>query len=611
MATPIDDSMPARISPDCPDEIRDVLYHAWGHDLPGLKKILRARGNATSSQDPKSGETPLHAAIRACGPAEEEELQHQEEDGCVEEARAIIQELFYSGAIWNDVDCNNETPGCVAWRLGRKALYGMLVDAGVRAELLFALMDGYEELSSGSEDGDAEMQVEGQENEENKDEEMADANAEDGGATEPKFVPPEIDEKPVTSDDYLKSNLTYDNEKLVDADLNGVMMAWETDIMRRSVSALLPDGATGKRILNIGFGMGIIDGMFAEHKPSRHHVIEAHPSVLEHVSKPDSKFGPAWESSGPEEGAYKIHAGRWQDVVPKLLEQGEIYDAIYFDTFGEDYSQLRMFFTELIQGLLDQDGRFSFFNGLGADRRICYDVYTKVVEMHGAEAGLDVEWEELDVDMSALSEEGKGEWEGVRRRYWTLDSKIPFFSSRISRIAMANKAQNTGCLYAPSWVKRQEITEVAIFDTSAISVGSINAQLCRSLSFSPSFSPVASVICYGLNHQTLFEVLRVQDTSKVSCLDALQSQRRNEGSPNATTVLGSQNLNGVLLLRILLLGPVKDLLESLRTSGFEVGRLVEDGAVGADVARLVVLLPADGRDAAGRQTGGAGANELR
>ncbi|KAL6869758.1 Arginine N-methyltransferase 2 [Amphichorda felina] len=421
MAIPIDDSMPARISPDCPDEIRDVLYHAWGHDLPGLKKILRARGNATSSQDPKSGETPLHAAIRACGPADEEEVQGQEEDGCVEEARAIIQELFYSGAIWNDVDCNNETPGCVAWRLGRKALYGMLVDAGVRAELLFALMDGYEELSSGSEDGDAEMQAEGEENKENKDEEMTDANAEDGSATEPKFVPPEIDEKPVTSDDYLKSNLTYDNEKLVDADLNGVMMAWETDIMRRSVSALLPDGATGKRILNIGFGMGIIDGMFAEHKPSRHHIIEAHPSVLEHVSKPDSKFGPTWESSGPEEGAYKIHAGRWQDVVPKLLEQGEIYDAIYFDTFGEDYSQLRMFFTELIPGLLDQDGRFSFFNGLGADRRICYDVYTKVVEMHGAEAGLDVEWEELDVDMSALSEEGKGEWEGVRRRYWTLD----------------------------------------------------------------------------------------------------------------------------------------------------------------------------------------------
>lgn len=448
MAKTIDDSMPARISPDCPDETRDVLYHAWGHDLDGLKQILKIRGNASSVQDLKTGETPLHAAIRACGPADDA-ADDGEEDGCVEEARDIVQELFFSGAIWNDVDSNNETPGCLAARLGRKALYGMCVDAGVRAEMLFALMDGYEELSSGSEDGDGEAQAE-----EDKDEKMADAGEDQNGDApaaqeESNFVPPDANKKPVTSDEYLKSSLTYDNEKLVDADLNGVMMAWETDIMKRSVAALLPDGATGKRILNVGFGMGIIDSMFAEHKPSRHHIIEAHPSVLEHVSKPGSKFGPEWEKSGPEEGAYKIHDGRWQDVVPKLLEQGEIYDAIYFDTFGEDYSQLRMFFTELIPGLLDQDGRFSFFNGLGADRRICYDVYTKVVEMHGTEAGLDVEWDEIDVDMSALGEEGKGEWEGVRRRYWTLDSR----SFCIFDVDNVNKSQNTGCPYVPLWVK--------------------------------------------------------------------------------------------------------------------------------------------------------------
>lgn len=427
MATSIDDSMPARISPDCPQDTRDVLYHAWGHDRSGLKNLIKARGKATA-QDPKTGETPLHAAIRACGPASDEqnsEEQDEQEDGCVEEARDVIQELFYSGAIWNDVDSNNETPGCVAYRLGRKALYNMCVDAGVRAELLFALMDGYEQLSSGSEDGD----------DEEPEEEAAPAAEGEAGEMEvemgdpvevpeePKFVPPEANEKQVTSEEYLKSKLTYDNEKLVDDDLNGVMMAWETDIMRRSVTALIPDSAQGKRVLNIGFGMGIIDGMFAELKPSRHHIIEAHPSVLEHVSKPESKFGPEWEKSGAEEGAYKIHGGKWQDVVPKLIEQGELYDAIYFDTFGEDYSQLRMFFTEYVPALLEQDGRFSFFNGLGADRRICYDVYTKVVEMHGSDAGLDVEWDEIDVDMSKMAEAGKGEWEGVRRRYWTLDSK--------------------------------------------------------------------------------------------------------------------------------------------------------------------------------------------
>ncbi|KEY64937.1 hypothetical protein S7711_08936 [Stachybotrys chartarum IBT 7711] len=428
MAT-IDDSLPARVSSDCPQETRDVLYHVWARDWDpvGLKKFFVDREKATA-QDPKTGETPLHAAIRSCGPASPEADPGEEEDGLVEEAREIIGELFMSGAIWNDVDSNNETPGCVAWRLGRKSLYNLCVDAGVRAEMLFALMEGYEQLSSaGSDDGDEDTEEDAPEDEGEPPElvSVQQQQQQQQQADEPtpvKFVPPDAGEKQVTSDEYLKSTLTYDPDKLLDADLNGVMMAWETDIMRRSVNALVPNSEPGKRILNIGFGMGIIDGMFSELKPSRHHIIEAHPSVLDYLSKPGSKFGPEWEKSDPEEGAHKVFGGKWQDVVPKLLEAGEVYDAIYFDTFGEDYSQLRNFFTEYVPGLLDQDGRFSFFNGLGADRRICYDVYTKVAEMHCSDAGLDVEWEEIDVDMSKLGEEGKGEWEGVRRRYWTLDN---------------------------------------------------------------------------------------------------------------------------------------------------------------------------------------------
>ncbi|KAJ2973414.1 hypothetical protein NQ176_g6623 [Zarea fungicola] len=121
-----------------------------------------------------------------------------------------------------------------------------------------------------------------------------------------------------------------------------------------------------------------------------------------------------------------MHAGKWQDVVLQLIEQGELYDAIYFDTFGEDYTELRKFFTEYVPILLDMEGRFSFFNGLGADRRVCYDVYALVVELHTSEAGLDIEWQNVDVDMSQLDKDGEGEWEGVRRRYWTLDTyKLP------------------------------------------------------------------------------------------------------------------------------------------------------------------------------------------
>lgn len=427
------DTISSRISPACPAPTQQLLTAAWAHDLPALKRLLDEPGKA-SVQDPVTGETPLHAAVRACGPSEDDGADADADAGAV--AKNTVHELFLSGAIWNDVDDRDETPGCVAWRLGRTDLYNLCVEAGVRAELLFGLLDGYEELESGPdeemEDGPDHVEIEmenghGSGAAVEDDEEapqLVDVEAEAAAQEEPKFVPAKIDGTQVKSEEYLQSKLTYSDGKLVDNEGNGVMMAWETDIMRQSVDALLPGLEPGKRILNIGFGMGIIDAMFAETKPARHHIIEAHPDVLKHISSPESKFGSEWESSGSEPGAYKVHAGKWQEVCLKLLEEGNVYDAIYFDTFGEDYGQLRKLFTEFLVGLLDHDGIFGFFNGLGADRRICYDVYTKVVEMHLADAGMDVDWKVIDVDVKGLEEAGKGEWEGVRRRYWTLDSKL-------------------------------------------------------------------------------------------------------------------------------------------------------------------------------------------
>ncbi|KAK0618033.1 S-adenosyl-L-methionine-dependent methyltransferase [Bombardia bombarda] len=426
------DSISARISANCPPETQQVLTAAWAHDVESVRKLLDAPGKA-SCQDPVTGETPLHAAIRACGAPSEDDTPED-----LEAAKKTVYELLLWGGIWNDVDDHNETPGCLAHRLNRPELYRLCVEAGVRAEMLFGLLEGYEELSSGEEEEEDYVMMEnGNGDVEDGDEAPELVNAGENGQSgaaeeelevaeeeeEPKFQPPKTDAyaDDVKSEAYLRSKLTYSDGKLVDDDGNGVMMAWETDIMRQSVDALLPGKEPGKRILNIGFGMGIIDTMFAETKPSVHHIIEAHPEVLEHLSTPESSFGSPWEASGPTPGAFKVYKGKWQEVCLQLLEKGQIYDAIYFDTFGEDYAQLRMFFTEFIPGLLDGKGIFGFFNGLGADRKICYDVYTEVSEMHLADAGLDVDWKEIGVDMGELAEAGKGEWEGVKRRYWTLD----------------------------------------------------------------------------------------------------------------------------------------------------------------------------------------------
>lgn len=399
-----------------PDDLltQQVLLASSNHEVSALKPLLRTQG-AASLQDPETGFSPLHAAIGAC--EDDPELD-------IEKAKATVQELFMSGAIWNDLDAKNETPGCLAWRIGQKELYALCVEAGVRAEMVLAMLGGggYEELDSGDEE-DEEADVEGlgagvgeQQN--------GNGEAQNGhtnGAMEGVLTEQEPEKKDVNSEDYLKSELKFEDDKLLDADSNGVMMAWETSIMRKSVDLLLLSLQPGARILNIGFGMGIIDRMFRATKPLTHHIIEAHPSVLAklHSTTSPSDFGTAWEASAPSGGSYKILPGKWQDIVQFLLKEGQVYDVIYFDTFGEDYSQLKLFFAEYVVGLLDPEGRFGFFNGLGADRRVCYDVYGKVVEIDLCEAGMDVEW--TDVEVEGLGEEGEGEWKGVRRRYWTLD----------------------------------------------------------------------------------------------------------------------------------------------------------------------------------------------
>lgn len=83
----------------------------------------------------------MHAAIEACEPDDAEAANGTsvgKEDGKgvdadeEEQARQTVQLLLAEGAIWNDLDEKGETAGCIAWRLGMKGVYGVVVDAGVR-----------------------------------------------------------------------------------------------------------------------------------------------------------------------------------------------------------------------------------------------------------------------------------------------------------------------------------------------------------------------------------------------------------------------------------------------------------------------------------------------
>lgn len=372
------------------DNIQEIIQASTDHNLQTLEICINQYSfpdcKAVDVQDHSTGFSPLHAAISSCKASADEtgsEALRSEETGA-----ETLQFLLENGAIWNQLDRNDETPGCLAFRLGLHSMYQIMVDAGVRAEMLLSRLEEYLRLDDEEEDGE----VNGDESRET----VTEADAAAGSNLR----------EDVTSSAYLSSALSLTKDKLLDEQQNGVMMAWESDIMLQSADCLLFE--PGLRVLNIGFGLGIIDAHIQAHsnKPASHHIVEAHPDVLSNMR----------QKGWMEKTNVVVHSGKWQDVLPNLVAEGEVFDAIFFDTFAESYSDFREFFSEQVIELLNENGRWSYFNGMGADRRISYDVYQKVVELDLFESGFDVEWK--NVQLPNLGPE----WEGVRRKYWNVDS---------------------------------------------------------------------------------------------------------------------------------------------------------------------------------------------
>ncbi|KAL9087424.1 MAG: hypothetical protein Q9159_003636 [Coniocarpon cinnabarinum] len=466
---------------------QEILLASSRHDVATLRALLREYTSGTSSAaanvtDGETGYTPLHAAISGMADTDLErdhavngeandpanrlgngvdarvalapQETHGGDDDELSRAEKTVKLLLQNGAVWNTLDVQDETPGCLAWRMGQNQLYELLVDAGVRAEILFQRLDGYEEIvevDEDDDDGDAdaqgtEMPVEGGRGAQNASAETEQANRAADVEAQDEDIPAnagngngnrshvqgqdhdrdaatnrttDIAEGDATGDNshFLSRKLTFSSARLLDDQSNAVMMEWERTIMSRTVDQLFAD-ATPRNdesftVLNIGHGMGIFDSLIQTHpkrpKSLHHHIIEAHPDVIAKTRAPGGFL-----ASHPEA---TLHEGRWQDVVPKFPEKGLEFDVIYFDTYAEPYSSFRNFFEELVIGMLKEGGRWSFFHGLGADRRVCYDVYTKVVEMDLFEAGFDVAWEKVPVDERLLKEAGVG----VSRKYWDLE----------------------------------------------------------------------------------------------------------------------------------------------------------------------------------------------
>lgn len=157
----------------------------------------------------------------------------------------------------------------------------------------------------------------------------------------------------------------------------------------------------GLDVLNVGFGMGIIDSMLQEKKPRSHTIIEAHPDVYRKM------LDDGWD----KKPGVRILFGRWQDVIDQL----EAYDGIFFDTFGEYYKDLKQFHDH-VPNILRQTGTYSYFNGLAAGNPFFHAVSCAIAEADLEEVGLSTETKEV-----TMGELGDDVWQGIRRAYFTLD----------------------------------------------------------------------------------------------------------------------------------------------------------------------------------------------
>ncbi|KAJ1919742.1 hypothetical protein H4219_001771 [Mycoemilia scoparia] len=285
-----------------------------------------------------------------------------------------IQTILDAGIPWNVLDIGNYTAGDYAEQGEHTGAYECLVEAGVRAEMILRAL--------------RETKAE-----ENK-------------------------KREASNKEYLESKVEYSGDRLVDAEKNGVMMEWERPLMIEHAKVIC--SSPRKVVLNIGFGMGIIDEALQDLKPNKHVIVEAHPDVYKHM------VDEGWD----KKPGVHIVFGRWQDKLDEIRSLGP-YDGIFFDTFGEFYQDVDDFQKAILSAgkeddgteskesepiLKKPDGIYSFFNGLGGDHKLFQDVYCRIVASDLSSLGVSIEFTTISTD-SVLDPEL---WKGIKRPYWML-----------------------------------------------------------------------------------------------------------------------------------------------------------------------------------------------
>jgi len=199
---------------------------------------------------------------------------------------------------------------------------------------------------------------------------------------------------------YLGRAVRYEGDKLLDSAEDAVMMEWERPLMGVHADALCPDDGGPHDVLNVGFGMGIVDGYLQAKGVRSHTILEAHPQVLEEMDR----------GGWPGKPGVRVLRGRWQETITQVPD-GSL-SAVFFDTYGEYDSDMREFHAHLPR-ILRPGGRYSFFNGLCPDNLFFQNVACQVITLELQALGLSCDFAEV-----TLEAPDESTWEGVARPYY-------------------------------------------------------------------------------------------------------------------------------------------------------------------------------------------------
>jgi len=155
-------------------------------------------------------------------------------------------------------------------------------------------------------------------------------------------------------EEFSNSNLTIDGDFLLDEKGSVVMSYVEHDVMKKSAEIITKNRGD---ILNIGFGLGIIDKYIQEYKPKSHTIIEINKSLVKKMIKD------GWDDK------CNIICSDWKPVLDEYIKNNIKFDGIYRDTFQYiGSSSLDDFDKNYISKLLKPGGVFSTYTSLGINR---------------------------------------------------------------------------------------------------------------------------------------------------------------------------------------------------------------------------------------------------